>query len=235
MKKTVRIDTVLSDAGVRLGCAQTMILLQEALTDCLNEYHHSNVTLRQKYNAFWVVTKAKVRFYRLPRWNETLTLECDFYGFGKLRTELQILLTDADGQTVLEGAEEVCALDFERHRPLRLQQIEFTPRTDGVQTEFERPAPVEGEAAFAVTVLPHMIDMSRHMNNVEYAKLAMDTFAVGEQLALTPVEMELHYLKESKEGQRLAVRFAQDGSTRRISIDSEDGAVFWARICTKQS
>jgi Acyl-ACP thioesterase. len=54
-------------------------------------------------------------------------------------------------------------------------------------------------------VLPQHIDMSHHMNNIEYVKLALNVFSASDLELCIPAALEIHYLGESKEGQTMRV------------------------------
>ena len=75
-------------------------------------------------------------------------------------------------------------------------------------------------------VLPQHIDMSRHMNNIEYVKLALNVFSVEDLAVCTPSELEVHFLGESLEGQTLRIFRAEHNGATYMKILEGERAVF---------
>jgi acyl-ACP thioesterase len=80
-------------------------------------------------------------------------------------------------------------------------------------------------------VLPQHIDMSHHMNNIEYVKLALNVFSASDLELCIPSALEIHYLGESKEGQIMKVfRANHNGATYMRILDETDRPVFEMKL-----
>ena len=67
------ISSAFIDSSVRMGVAQSVLLVQDNLTESFNAMDCDGVIFREKFNAFWVFTKTKVHFERRPDWREIIT------------------------------------------------------------------------------------------------------------------------------------------------------------------
>ena len=77
------------------------------------------------------------------------------------------------------------------------------------------------------------IDMSHHMNNIEYIKLALNVFTDDFLLAHDPDTLEVHYTGESKEGQTLRVYSRTKDASTQIIIKESERSVFEMKISFK--
>ncbi len=221
-----RIYSAYTDASVRLGAAQTMYIVQDSLSRWQRDKMCGNCEVRE-LGLFWVVTKSQVNFHRYPAWDSEVEVCYGFAPAGRIRTEFSVTIKDEKG-VAIEARQEYCMLDFERHRPQKLEQVpNFTPDLEALPTAaYQRFAAETGKEVHIQQVLPHMIDMSGHLNNVEYVKLALDCFD-GEFLRSKEVAwMEAHHLKECIEGQRLTLCRQDDGAESVCRIFCEDILVF---------
>ena len=67
------ISSAFIDSTVRMGIAQSVLMVQDNLTECFNAMGCDGVIYREKFNDFWVFTKTKVHFFRRPDWREIIT------------------------------------------------------------------------------------------------------------------------------------------------------------------
>ena len=73
--------------------------------------------------------------------------------------------------------------------------------------------------------------MSHHMNNIEYIKLALNVLSVAEIEEREPLDLEVHYMGESREGELLTVLHAREGSVSYMKILNGSGrAVFEMKL-----
>lgn len=217
-----KIHSAYTGATLSLRPAGAMYIVQDALTGMHAEKKCGNMEMKRDHNCFWVVTKTKLIFRRYPAWHETVEVTADTAVTGRIRCESQVLITDAEGKLCVQARQELCVLDFERHRPQRLSEVGFIPEVESLPPmEFERFPAEELPEHHAQTVLPHMIDMSGHLNNVEYVKIAMDCFDSAFTALREPAELEVHHLRECKEGALLSVceKTERDISLVRILCD----------------
>ncbi len=228
-----QIHSAYTGATLGLLPVGVMYILQDAMTGLHAREKCGNKELREK-GCFWVVTKTKAEVLRYPHWCEEVTVKVTSLEESRICTIFKVEILDKDGNECVSAMQQLCVLDFERHRPQKLSAVGFVPEQPlGQRAPFTRFSP-EVTPVFAQKVLPHMIDMSGHMNNVEYVKIAMDCF---ENAALTkrePTVIEAHYLCECKEGDELTV-CCQDGENESlVQILSENKPVFEMKLIWRE-
>lgn len=207
-----------SNAQMRLDAYGAMRLFQNITGEHSIDLGVDNDSMLCKSNAFWVVTKMKMRFVQTPRmfeqaWLRTwplaarhgvcercYTLETPEGGALCARSEWALL--DA-GTHKLRRPESTCYpvdFDFCTERVLEEPFQRLRPDFTGLQPCMYR------------RILPTDIDMSRHTNNTQYARFVLDCFPVAFFDEHELAELEIHFLKESREGEELAVYKEQTSS-----------------------
>jgi len=204
------ISSAFIDSSVRMGVAQSVLLVQDNLTECFAAMGCDGVVYREEFNVFWVFTKTKVHFERRPDWREIVTARTFPIDNAGMRTHINTEILDKEGKTLLIANQEACILSLENHRPVKITSLTYPKEgfPEPVFTEaFERfPSDFsEEEFVFEEEIRSCHIDMSHHMNNIEYIKLAMCVFSDDFLLNHQVTDLEVHYTGESREGQKLRI------------------------------
>ena len=238
------VSSAFIDSSLYLGIAEAALMAQDNLTECFHHIGCDGILYREKYNAFWVFTKTKLRFYARPAWRQHVTARTFPVSNAGLRTEIDTVIADMDGKMLVTAKQEACVLDIDTRRPVKLESVRY-PVTDFPQAQFsdhfERLDKdfTEEDKAFDEIIRSQHIDMSRHMNNIEYIKLALNAFT-DDFLRTHDVEsLEVHFTGESREGQILSVykkdEYAVDGRPAALFAVKESGrTVFKMKIIFKQ-
>ena len=233
------ISSAFIDSSVRMGVAQSVLMVQDNLTECFNAMGCDGVVYREQFNDFWVFTKTKVHFERRPDWREIITARTFPVDNLGLRTHVNTELLDKNGKRLLVANQEACVLSLDTHRPVKITTLPYPKENfpQAVFTEsFEKfPADFrEEELVFEQVIRSCHIDMSRHMNNIEYIKYALCVFNDDFLQSHNITDMEVHYTGESKEGQTLKVYRRDDSETpgkTYVHIKEENRCVF--ECCVK--
>jgi acyl-CoA thioesterase FadM len=198
-----------TDASVHLGTAEAFGLLQDGMTACLDRLHCDNLALGRR-GMFWVVYKASIEFLRRPAWLEPVTLRAFPTDSHPVRTHLHYTLSTPAGELLLRGKQELVPLSKETHRPCRLADAGFPagpfPQPvcptgwDRWPSDFPDAKPV-----YCQRIYSQHTDMSRHVNNVSYVRLLLNTFSQEELLCRGIRKMEIRYDRESREGEDLTI------------------------------
>jgi acyl-ACP thioesterase len=230
------VSSAFIDSSVRLGTAQTTVLVQDNVTECFGSFGCDGVTYKKKYNAFWVFSKAKFNFFSRPAWTDFVTVKTFPINNSGIRTNINTQIVDSAGKLVANVKQEACVLSFENHRPMKLESVEFPAEgfPEPVLDEpFERfPSDfTEDEFVYDQVIRYCHIDMSHHMNNIEYIKVALNVLSVKEIEEREPLDLEVHYMGESMEGQTLSVRHAKvDGASYMKIFNEDERAVFEMKL-----
>lgn len=233
-EKQREITSAFIDSQTKLGIAQSVLLIQDNLTEDFEMMECDGIRFLE-LNVFWVFTKSKIHFYRRPDWREIITAKTFPINNAGFRTNVNTIFTDKDGQPILVANQEACVLDKEKHRPVKLTTLPY-PKEDFPEPVYTEPFekfPVEAanyEEVYQYQIRSQNIDMSHHMNNNEYIKLALNVFTT-EFLENNEIkDLEVHYTGESKEGQTLKILKAQVASATYIQITESDRVVFEMKI-----
>lgn len=229
------ISSAFIDSTVKMGIAQSVLMVQDNLTECFGMLGCDGIVYREKYNSFWVFTKTILRFTRRPAWREKIsasTFPIDNAGF---KAHINTILRDKDGRTLLTANQEACVLDMERRRPVKLSGLDY-PRENFPAPVFDEPfTRLDAELGaedlkYEQTVRSQHIDMSRHVNNIEYIKLALNVFTDDFLQSHEVRSLEVHYTGESREGQTLQVYARTDGDSSLIAIKESGRRVLEMRV-----
>jgi hypothetical protein len=98
----------------------------------------------------------------------------------------------------------------------------------------ETVTPEEYEEVYRQKVLPQHIDMSHHMNNIEYVKLALNVFSAEDLELCIPSMLEVHFMGETHEGQEVTIFRADKMGATYMKIEDDMGRqVFEMKIKMK--
>ncbi|MEE0945418.1 MAG: thioesterase [Acutalibacteraceae bacterium] len=223
-----------SDYTVRLGNYQFFYLLQNAMIEGFDNEGVGNKGLGEKSNAYWAVTKTRLEILRKPLWNEEVIVRAISTDDSKLRVKVITEIYSLHNELLAKACQELCILDKDTHRVRKLNDTCFPvgENKDTKELEFEKFLfPDSFINRYELTVRSQHIDMSRHVNNVEYIRMAMDTFSVDELCKNDPTVIEVHYTGECTEGETLKCERYERNNESYISIAKNDKKCFEMKIC----
>ncbi len=178
-------------------------VIENAITEMMGELKIDGLTAKEKYGAFWVFVKNRVKIFKKIRWNEEFETSC-FISFKSLaKMNVDVFAKTLEGELLFYAHVEECALDIatQRIRKLNTVGVDETmtaePPLVDIQFckfEYENLPKVE-----SVKVRSTNIDMSHHTNNLEYLRFVLNTFSVQELEERPIKEMEVIYANQSFE------------------------------------
>ena len=230
------ISSAFIDSSVKLGIAQTALLVQDNLTECFGKLQCDGIIYREKFNAFWVFTKTKIHFEERANWRDIVTVRTFPINNAGMRTNVNTEVIDKNGRRIISANQEACVLSLENHRPLKLTTLpypseNFPPAIFSEMFEKFIQDFSEDDFSFEQVIRSSHIDMSHHMNNIEYIKLALCVFSDNFLQQNKVTDLEVHFLGESKEGQVLRVykRFVEN----KFFIHIKEGSRSVFECCVK--
>ena len=177
---------------------------------------------------FWLMTRARIRFYRRPVMMEEVTLTTwpaapRHYLCNRFYT------MHGGGELLLEGRQEWAVVDLDTHRPVRAESV-YPPALTHIGAEVI-PSPYtrlsdtlgEGDEVRRLTVCSSDIDFGGHVNNAVYPRLVADCLSTAEHRALAVREAEVQYLAPCYEGEALRILCHRCEEELLFSIRKEDG------------
>lgn len=229
-QKSRTITSAYIDVSGKMGIAQTVLMVQDNFTENFGQIKQDNFFVKEK-GGYWVISKAKLKFNSRPFWRDKVVTTSFPANTSLIRTVENTAITTPEGEPIVLAIQEACCLDLVRHRPMKLSKVDFP--TEGspepfLNDEFDRfnEIALQYEEVYQQKVLPQHIDMSHHMNNIEYVKLALNVFNVNDLEMCTPSELEVHFLGESLEGQTLHIYRAEHNGATYMKIMESDRMVF---------
>ena len=217
----------LCDASGRLGYTDTFRLFQDVASEHAERMGLGGVAM-QKRHAFWMTVRTRVHFYRRPWMMQEVDLTTWPMAPGKMRCDRCYRLLG--GETLLaEGRTEWCVYDTQANA-VRSTEGLFDPETvfsDALllpdpYARFRHDFTDENRACTHV-VRASDIDVGRHMNNVAYLRMLMDSFSVSEQEKLRITEMEILFCMPCFEGEKLDVLRRRTDSGYEFGVRRPDG------------
>ena len=233
-EKEIYVTAELCDQNVRLGNYQFFYFLQNAMIEGFDAIDCGNRGLGIKSNGYWAVTKSKIEIFRKPYWNEKLKVIAKSFDDGKLRVNVSTEIYSENNELLAKGIQELCILDLTTHRVKRLKETCLKVNETSALAQFEKFPETENIInSFEHTVRSQNIDMSRHMNNIEYIRLSMDLFYVDELCNKAPICIEVHYVGECREGEKLLCQRSDIENESYITITKEGKKAFEMKILFK--
>ena len=222
-KQQLSASMVASNASLSvIGAFQ---IIQDAVTDCMGVLSIDGISVKRKYNAFWVFVKTRVKFFKQLGWAEEFTV-CSFLSsmsLAKLYADVEV--RDKSGDLVFYARVEMCVLDLATQKIKKIAAVGvdesmLTPATEEInfgKCDVGEPSLIE-----QVKVRSTNIDHSHHTNNLEYLRFIMNTYSVAEIETKTVVEMEINYASQSYENDVLDVLKAHS-ENRDLIVLQKDG------------
>lgn len=211
-KYTQCIKVLSSRVGVdlNLDLISALNILQDNMCEYFKNIGCDGVTMVPKVGCFFALTKTKIKIHSTPSWLDKITLTTDITKLTNVRLNIESDIIK-DGNICISCMQEMCAMDI-NSRKLRMIETTLLPKN----IEVERSKFNDGFTRFdcefdekdfieEYKIKPSNIDMYRHTNNVQYAKILLDTFELFELEKIDITEFEIHYLKESKVGDMLKI------------------------------
>ena len=179
---------------------------------------------------FWVAVRTRVRIYERPKLGSHITTETWPGKPGRAKSDRYYRLS-ADGRVLVEGRTEWGVQDLDTGAVRRTDSygypLELVHCEDRVCAEpftrFRQQAPEEDEFVQTCRVRSMDIDVGRHMNNVAYIRMILNTFTVRELSRMNIRELEISYRQACYEGEELSIYRCREEDGWFFQVQKEDG------------
>ncbi len=227
------VSTDMIDAKGELSVAAVFRLAENGVTELMGKLKIDGITAKKIYGAMWVFSKNAIRLIKPLPWGEGYRVESFITAYSIAKLIIETAVKDLQGAIVAYAKTELCALDLQTGRIRKTSSV-------GIDGSFEKHAPLM-DTEFGkfcedglklideVRVRSCDIDFSRHTNNVEYVKFILNTYSVNELLCRPVKQMEIFYINQSFENDKLQVYKFADGSKDFVEIKKGDTAI--VRCC----
>lgn len=201
---------------IRVGYSSTAPDLKmtiPALLDCFQDaatYEAQEGTITMEYlgkrHLAWLLGSWQIVLLRRPKIGETIkitTMPYEFKGFLGYRN---FTAKTFDGELLVKAASIWTLIDMEKLRPAKpteeiLGGYQLSERLDMEYAPRKIVLLGEGKEAEKFTIRRSQIDSNRHVNNVEYVRMAMEFLPYGEDGAHREIkELRTEYKKAAHYG-----------------------------------
>jgi acyl-ACP thioesterase len=226
-QKQRTITSAYIDVSGKMGIAQTVLMVQDNFTENFGSIKMDNFCVNEK-GGYWAIYKAKFKFFKRPFWRDKVITTSFPADSAPIRTYENTAITTVEGEPIILAVQEACCLNLETHRPMKLSAVDFPaegspePFMDNKFSKFP-VEPEEYQEVYRQKVLPQHIDMSHHMNNIEYVKLSLNVFSASDLELCIPSMLEVHFLGETREGQEVTIFRADKMGATYMKIEDDTG------------
>lgn len=160
---------------------------------------------------FWVLNKIYVEVDRLPKWMDAVKLHTFPHSPASVIYERSFRMTDEKGESLVRAVSRWCILNM-NGRIMPSSRVKFPEDCEFIE---ERPvsnvpdwtipiSDARDNPAFEITIGNSEYDQNMHVNNIHYADYLFNCFPAEELKAKRIRSFQLHYIKQSHEGDRLS-------------------------------
>ncbi len=222
-------------ANSKITLQKTTELLQQLANDNAEHSGYGFEGLLSRANAYWVISKIRVVFEKMPYHREKTVCKTWPVKPNKITLERDFEIKDVNGNLLISATSEWCMIDAETRRICRIHGDTVMPGIDYIE---ERAAAGEYtkqkfnvdecDFCFDRVIRSSDIDMNGHTNNTKYSLMAADCFTTDFLKEHDFKSFEIHFLKESFEGETLSVYKKQlsDSLFFVMAVNSDNQVVF---------
>ena len=230
-KQNLKILSSMVDQNAKVGIVNAVTLLQDNICEYLKQLKSDGLYMIEKCHAFFVLTKTHLKINSQLNWCDEVELKTDLINKSSVRLTV-LNNVYKNGVAVIEGIQELCGMDSDTRTLRRVESTLFPIDAEEVERysnlNFEKIAIEFSEDDFVkdVTVEFSNLDLYRHLNNVEYIKLILNTLGLDFYSQNIITEIELNYMSECVLGDKLNVFIKDVGNKIYFQLVKKDKSVF---------
>ena len=183
-----------------------------------------------KDNFSWVLSRIAFEFDYRPEEYVKYEIATWISDYGRMLSTRNFELTDQTGVCFGRVVSQWCMLDLSKRTAVDLRAVAESHNDAIVECPSPAEKPRKVPAPDAEPVLTHKvaysdIDFNRHVNTMRYIEMMIDMLPLEMLMQEAPVRLDIHFLRECRYGQTLAVGYEQRGRTALFEIRSDAGTV----------
>lgn len=223
-EKEMLVTAAYVDPRCEVGVFQATVLLQDCMTELFYQYQCDAIRLSRSHGVVWAVARTKLRCEKPIRWMDRIRLKAFPVKVSSVAVHLNLLVESLDGTPLLRARQEMCAIDVESHRLRRMESTPFPMDMDLLAPAYSAPYVRMklklGQEALVYSYRARAMDtdMNGHINNVNYLRFLLDARPVSFWAAHTVREVDIHYVKEGREGDELEIYCQEEPQALSLQI-----------------
>ena len=224
------------DFDMKLSLLEIIRFLQLTTFNHSNEIMLDHKTMQEKSNAFWVITKMKVKINKDVTSGDNLKVATWTQPLSIIRA-IRDFSVKQKNCIVASASAEWCCLDMSTRKIRKLSTIQYPDlemvKTDSSKLNFENLNQEYKDSNFVYsrTIRSSDIDVNNHTNNLKYNSMALDAFTVEELNGFLIKEYEIHFVNESIEGEVIEIYKKKVGLT--FFVEGRIGEKVIFKVCLK--
>ena len=199
------------DRKVNLSVLNSLFLIQDMMTEYFGFLKSDNIILKSENNAIWVLAKTKVHFNKYPKWRDLIEGTVFTTGIKPIRVETEAQFKDKDNNVLFYANQETCVIDLTDRKIRKINTVNYPTGVqikEGINKEKYLRLNIEfteADKVYEQKIHSTDIDFSYHTNNVSYVKYILNSLNSDFIDSHKITDFEVHYINESKEGQKLSI------------------------------
>ena len=230
--KKLNIDDV-SFTGYQ-SPADIMATFQSAITLHTLDLGVDFESIHKSINAKWFIVHTRIEIEKTPKIHDEVTVCTWPLKASAVKFPRACTMKDKEGNTLACAMTDWCIVDFDSGELLRSNRLSFPfdEFLSDVPTKEKGRIPVceKGELCYNRKMLVSDLDLNRHVNNVTYIRIALDSFSSAELESITIKSMDMQYKMQCFEGQTLSVYKMKTEDGYIIDGLCDDNIIFRAKI-----
>ncbi|MCD6453942.1 MAG: hypothetical protein J7L62_01410 [Candidatus Aminicenantes bacterium] len=177
-----------------------------------------------KNNWAWVLSRIKVRIYRIPRWKEIVSLRTWVKERTRLLSIRHFEIFSEKREKLLGAVSEWALVNIETKKPVFLTNLNldfpFYPEMRALEERPEKLIPSENMSFSGnYTVKNSDVDVNMHMNNAQYLRVVLDSYEVTWLKKFRIEVFDINFKAEAMVGDELTLKTRSDGNLFLHSVE----------------
>lgn len=232
------VDDIMLDFKEQMPFGEFVKLFQFTTFKHSNLLGLDHVSMLEKSNAFWVVSRIKVAVKKQVGLFDKLSATTWTHPIGMVKAVRDCVIKHKNS-IVAKCTSEWCCLDFETRKIRKLNSIHYPElemlKSDNLNTQFElfNVEMVNNDYVYTKIIRTSDLDVNMHTNNLKYNQMVYDAFTVEELKSFDVAEYEIQFVNETKLGDSIAIFKRKVGKRYYCLGKVEDKIIFRAILKTK--
>ncbi len=210
LNKKQKVNSGIIGTDCNLSIMGSFQIIQDAVTEMMGLNKIDGVTVKQKYNAFWVFTKTRAKFFKKVAWNSEISITCYISNISAIRMCADVEIRNENAELVMHSKTELCVLDIATQRIKKVTAVgvdeSMLSNVQADEIVFTKFDDIDMPVIEKVQVKSSNIDFVHHTNNLEYIRFITNTYTVAQLESKQIKEMEILYINQSFEKDILEIK-----------------------------
>ncbi len=203
-------NSVGTDSKITLQ--KTTEILQRLANENAEHSGYGFSGLLERANAYWVISKMRIVFDKIPQHKEKIVCKTWPIKPEKIILERDFEIKSQTDELLVSATSEWCMIDADTRKICRIHSDTVMPGVDYLEERAkagdytrEKYQVDNADFCYEKVIRSSDIDMNGHTNNTKYSLMASDCFSTQFLNQNDIYTFEIHFLKESFEGEKLFI------------------------------